>query len=363
MRIIWCLATFILGMNVLIVRADSIQTYSREFDNAELVNPIKKRLDYQPRPPVIAKIKLVDTFHTKGVTEVQVFAPVFPTLERQQIISETALAIRPMPETGYPQVQSDLSSLHRNILLTQADMTTTTKGFTATLSAHLVLNSIQLVDLGPAEPVPDIKPLPEEIRKNSLRSTTFFNFRNADFQNWLDVNNLHPAYQETRLDFARRMYKYIQNNFTYYYSNDLNRAATNTIKTGKTDCGGFSILYSSILRYHGIPARTLVGRWAEYGDDDEECECHVKSEFYLAHVGWVPVDVTSGVTDHTNPDDMSFFGVDDGNFLTMHVDPELVVSTIYGNKKIDFLQDFNYWVRTPGRFEDEQYEMWSVHRM
>ena len=56
------------------------------------------------------------------------------------------------------------------------------------------------------------------------------------------------------------------------------------------ECGDYSALFIAMARSVGIPARPVVGFWADpfYG------KLHVWAEFYIEGVGWIPVDPTIG---------------------------------------------------------------------
>jgi hypothetical protein len=57
-------------------------------------------------------------------------------------------------------------------------------------------------------------------------------------------------------------------------------------------------------------------------------QCHVKSEFYATNIGWIPVEMSAATEDKlSNP--ARYFGVDAGNFLTLHVDPDLVIDSLW----------------------------------
>src|SRR5205085_6623815 len=112
-----------------------------------------------------------------------------------------------------------------------------------------------------------------------------------------------------------------------------------------SDCGGLSMLLVAALRAGGVPARTLYGRWAESAkpgekaDDQPFLQWHVKAEFYATGIGWVPVDMASGILHDKSPEGLEFFGKDPGNFLTIHVDPNMMVDTkVDGQKTLMGLQ-------------------------
>ncbi len=72
-----------------------------------------------------------------------------------------------------------------------------------------------------------------------------------------------------------------------------------TLHAGHGDCGEQTMLLITLMRMNGIPARWQSG-WTftrTRGDDD----IHDWAEIYLAPYGWIPVDVTYGRLDSSNP--------------------------------------------------------------
>lgn len=67
---------------------------------------------------------------------------------------------------------------------------------------------------------------------------------------------------------------------------------------GHADCGQQTMLLIALLRMNGIPARWQSG-W-EFSPDGFDT-MHDWGEFYLEPYGWMPMDVTHGVLDATEP--------------------------------------------------------------
>ena len=97
----------------------------------------------------------------------------------------------------------------------------------------------------------------------------------------------------------------------------------------KSDCGGLTALFVAAMRASGVPARQLVGRWAETAEAGEKLDGkewqkeHVKAEFYAAGVGWVPVDMSVAVDLDRRPGSVRHFGRDNADFVCLHVDPDV----------------------------------------
>jgi len=76
----------------------------------------------------------------------------------------------------------------------------------------------------------------------------------------------------------------------------------------------------------------------------------------------VPVDLSSAVLHDKSAEKTGYFGHDAGDFLTMHVDPELKVDTIhFGVKTLPWLQQFHYYATGKGKVDGARYTMdWKV---
>lgn len=88
---------------------------------------------------------------------------------------------------------------------------------------------------------------------------------------------------------ARKFYDYVIDNSTYFLAGEGLKGAKWLLKTGEGECGDYASLFIALCRAAGIPARAVVGYWAESGLD----QTHVWAEFYLEGYGWVPVDPTT----------------------------------------------------------------------
>jgi transglutaminase-like putative cysteine protease len=151
----------------------------------------------------------------------------------------------------------------------------------------------------------------------------------------------------------------------------MDRHASQVCQAGRSDCGGLCLLFCSILRSQGVPARCLVGRWATSAKPGAKAgaatffQQHVKAEFYVEHVGWVPLDCSSAILHDKSPEGLRFFGHDPGDFLVLHLDPELEVDTLhFGRKKLNWLQGVDYWVTGDGTLEGcTKKEDWVVEAL
>jgi hypothetical protein len=267
------------------------------------------------------------------------------------------------------KVVTDLSPLRRKLLFARLPVRDAQQMQRLNIKANYqaTLLSRRLVALGPDEKPPVVPPLPPAVRKAALGATPQFNFDAPEFRRWLDQEKLRRGADEPDLDFGRRVFQHLQKHFTYNYKPQMDREATAVCRAGKSDCGGLSVLFAATLRASGVPARVLVGRWAKSVEPGEKVQdqpyyqCHAKAEFYAEGIGWVPVDPALSLDDRS-PDRLRFFGNDRGDFLVMHVDPELVVDTVlFGKQSLLWLQGAAHWVFGPGTADDSTVkEDWQV---
>lgn len=184
-----------------------------------------------------------------------------------------------------------------------------------------------------------------EERAACTAAGTLTNFDTDGFQAWLAAEKLRPRPDETDIDFARRAFQHIDEKAGFDFKATMDRRATAVCKVMKSDCAGLSSLYVAVLRANGIPARQLIGRWAQSSKKDEKLEGidwqqeHVKSEFFAAGVGWVPVDISVAVQLDKTPGSLRHFGRDDGGLVLMHIDPDVRLDGIHpGFRSVQFLQ-------------------------
>ncbi|MCU0779846.1 MAG: transglutaminase domain-containing protein [Akkermansiaceae bacterium] len=216
--------------------------------------------------------------------------------------------------------------------------------------------SAKVPALGPAE------------RQSFTRSTPWFDYDSPEFAEWVKAKGLDRGDSEGEITFARRVFVKLASDFEYEYLMEMNRVASAVCRAGKSDCGGLSGLFVTILRAEGIPARMLAGRWALSAKKDHTIgevryfQEHVKAEFFAQGVGWVPVDVSSAVLHDKSAAKSRFFGNDLGDFIILHFDHELSFDTgIFGLRWQPLLQRAAYWAAGQGDFQDAvMREGWTV---
>lgn len=229
---------------------------------------------------------------------------------------------------------------------------------TCVWTTRVELRSRTLLDGAGADPAPA---LPVAERSAALAANTISDWTSAAFQSGLDANGLRPRGGEHHLAFARRVLQSVRG-LRYGYAPELERCASAVLAAGVSDCGGLGGVVVATLRAAGIPARLLVGRWAKSADPADRLEglpyrqWHVKLEFHLDGIGWIPADAA---VDMGRPE--AWFGVQNADFITLHVDPGLKPDTLFGVQELTWAQGVAFWVKGGGDFEqmvvDEQ---WTV---
>jgi hypothetical protein len=246
---------------------------------------------------------------------------------------------------------SDQSPLKRPFLqikTTQGDPRfaqgiTVTAKHEATLFARKLVRGVPRVRLSP---------LSTEERQAYLASTASVDHATKSFQQWLDENSLRRKPQESDLFFAFRAFKCVRETVRPTGGEGSDVRASTICRLKGSGCGQIAILFCAILRANGIPARSLWGRWAQTATEPSQFFMwHVKAEFYTEGIGWVPVDPGAGGAKTFAP--LVFFGVDGGDFITFHVDPDLVLdSGLFGSKSLVGVQGVLPWWMGGGRLDN-----------
>ncbi|MGC9443698.1 MAG: transglutaminase domain-containing protein [Candidatus Methanospirareceae archaeon] len=96
--------------------------------------------------------------------------------------------------------------------------------------------------------------------------------------------------EENPIKRARKIYDYVIGSVRYKSQGGVLRGAKYCYENKEGECGDYSALFVAMCRAEGIPARPVVGFWADsaYGNE------HVWAEFYVQDIGWIPVDPTIG---------------------------------------------------------------------
>lgn len=252
----------------------------------------------------------------------------------------------------------ELSELRRPILTAQVPV----KGeaLKSSIGFHLdYAATLHRRKLVPGKPKAAVAQLDEAERRRFLASTEITNWKDTGFQEWRDATGLRRREGEKDLAFAYRAFVDLAGRGTYK-ANGGDLRPSEVCRTLETDCGGFALLITAVLRAGGVPARTLWGRWAmpEQGDYKQ---WHVKGEFFAEGVGWVPVELAGAIAWHDVGAD-ACFGIDEGNFITLHVDTDMVIDSLrFGQQDIGWRQGVLWWVFGGGALDDlVESESWQV---
>lgn len=266
-------------------------------------------------------------------------------------------------------VAKDLNGLPRSLLVAQVPATPATSSrLQLRLTYEATLRSRYLRPLRPGETKGPVEGLSPADRKWWLASHGDIDLTSAPFRKWMADQELARRPKESDVAFARRTFQAIRNGFTYEFRDNMNRRTGAVCQAKKSDCGGLGMLFTAVMRVNKVPARTLWGRWAlstktgeKLGDVDYH-QWHVKAEFYADGVGWVPVDLSSGILHDRSRAGLRYFGRDDGDFITFHVDPDLRVNAFhFGKQTIGNLQTPAFWVTGSGTVEPRTgKELWLV---
>lgn len=183
-------------------------------------------------------------------------------------------------------------------------------------------------------------------------------FESPAVQAWIDEHALRPKGKETDLDFARRVFLEIKDGGGFEFKDQMDRRASVVCKGMKSDCGGLTALFVATLRANGIPARQLIGRWAESAEKDDKLDGkewqkeHVKAEFYAAGIGWVPVDMSVAVDIDRRAGSLRHFGRDNADFVVLHIEPDVAVEIEkMGKRSMQFFQEPVFFVSGVGTME------------
>ncbi len=93
---------------------------------------------------------------------------------------------------------------------------------------------------------------------------------------------------DTPMEFGRAAYDWVLSNTNYQLIEGLGGARF-CMDHGHGECGDYSALFVALCRAAGIPARPVVGFWA-----DKTNGWHVWAEFMLPSGEWIPVDGSIG---------------------------------------------------------------------
>lgn len=183
-----------------------------------------------------------------------------------------------------------------------------------------------------------------------LASTESINWNSDAFQSWLDLSGLRRMSHETATHYASRVFDYFKANGRYSYPPETAWNAAAACRHLRSDCGGFSIVFTAACRANKIPARLLVGQWFKTRDlpdgtlDQTGRQAHVIAEFFDPQIGWVPEDISSTLLKVPGHADTNFFGRDPGYFFAWHVDTDFHFAVPQkADEHVQWIQNPSLW--------------------
>jgi len=291
-----------------------------------------------------------------------VFAPVAPELPGQMKVKTTLFP------AGF--AAKDHSALERALRVGRVPVRTPEQltDLTVRVTYQATLESRTLKALPPGAKPGSVPALTKADRKAYLAELGDINIKSDAFKKWLERRRFMRSPGEEDIDFARRVFLGLASTFAYEYRLGSDRRASVVCQAARSDCAGLSILFAAVMRANNIPARTLFGRWAvsakanDKVGDIEYFQWHVKAEFFSDGVGWIPVDVSQAILNDKSTGGLRYFGVDRGDFITMHIDPNLVLDAFtFGRQPIHNMQVPAWWVTGKGSVKPSKTkEEWHV---
>ena len=269
-----------------------------------------------------------------------------------------AMRLPEPPPTGAQSIERFTSSLHGRVLTD--DENPPHQILSATI-AHSrgddrelhwrvqvvgIFQTRQLVP-GPRDPADPVVPPPAG---QFLGSTPSINWDDSRFQDWLDRSGLRRRPGEAAVDFGARVYDYLRENGEYSYPPETPWNAAAGCRRLRTDCGGFSLIFTAACRANKIPARLLVGQWFKTRElpdgtlDLTGRQAHVIAEFFDPAIGWIPEDISSTMLRTRGFADYNFFGRDPGYFFAWHTDTDFHFSVPdHPDAKVQWIQNPSLW--------------------
>jgi transglutaminase-like putative cysteine protease len=115
------------------------------------------------------------------------------------------------------------------------------------------------------------------------------------------VGNETDPYQK-----MKKIFKWIDATFPWAGAREystLNNIPQYVLENGHGDCGQVTLLFMTLARYNGIPARWQSGFQMQPG----RLNLHDWSEFYIEGIGWIPMDQSYGINTFADNDDIKYF--------------------------------------------------------
>lgn len=277
-----------------------------------------------------------------------VYVPEPPELPSQTKVKTTS--------TPVAKVVAEKSPIARKVRLIDLPVANPVPGAKLPLKMEIeaTLRTRKLVPLDEGEKAPKVAPLTPGEQKHYTSPGAEIDFDSKPVQGWIEKKKLRLRKGEEPLELAARVLETFRSDYTYHYDGVGDVRASRVCELDKGDCGDMTSLFVAAMRANKIPARAVVGRMAlprkdgSGPGDTGYNRPHIKAEFYLAGVGWVPVEPSGVIENKMKPID-AYVGHDPGDMIVLHVDFDLRLTFPSGERVSRFLQtDPSYWVTGKG---------------
>jgi len=242
---------------------------------------------------------------TEDVKEYFAYVAVPPELDQQRQ-THTSFAVNGR-FLSFPTT-TEQSSYHRPIFMARLPSLTPPDHTNITVTAvyETTLYSRQLIPGSGTNLVSALSPVERNL---DLKDSWLLDFKSPGFAAWLRENNLQLQPDESLIAFGRRVGEFVHAHMTYSFPSPTEgKPLSDLCRVLNGHCGQYALLFAGIMRANGIPTRSLAGTWIVTGQGPRHSDAHVKSEFFVEGIGWVPVDSNHGD-----------FGREDGDFFACHL--------------------------------------------
>lgn len=249
----------------------------------------------------------------------------------------------------------------------------------AKFTTQVTLFSRKLSPLTPREmagnsPQPPPEPLSVANRKIYLRSSPTIDHESEEFRQWMKTEKLQRQPGEDDLTLAKRFFFLIRSRYSLKADPKISRRASFTAPRTEADYGSVNGLFVAMCRSQGIPARPLVGRLAKSsqlvtprggGTALQNHQWYIRSEWWHPSLGWVPVELLSGLgADRSESGNLKWFGNDPGDLIVFHEDFDVILDPLlFEKKEILATEGIAVWSVGKGKLEGQSIsEEWVVKK-
>lgn len=204
-----------------------------------------------------------------------------------------------------------------------------------------------------------------EIKSYNVDSELYKEFTSENFPHIMFTKKLKSISEEiigeekNPLLKAKKIYKWINDNIPWASAREystINNIPEYCILNKHGDCGIQSLLFITLCRLNGIPAKWQSGWMLHPG----EVNLHDWAEIYFEGIGWLPVDQSFGLLDLNDEDEKWFFfgGIDAYHLIVNDdISKEFFPTKIYPRSEtVDFQRGELEW-----RGGNLYFDKWDYH--